>query len=46
MDQHKRFDIHALSEPEKLKLKNSKPTPTPDIAKTKECTSRGLKVLI
>ena len=44
MDQHKRFDIHALSEPEKLKLKNSKPTP--DIAKTKECTSRGLKVLI
>ena len=44
VDQLKRLDINALYEVEKLKLKNSRPTP--DISITQECTSRGLKFII
>ena len=44
VDQLKCLDINALYEVEKLKLKNSRPTP--DISITQECTSRGLKFIL
>ena len=44
LDQLNFLDIKTLSEVEKLKLKNSRPTP--DIVITNECTSKGLKFII
>ena len=42
--QLKDLQITSLSEVEKLKLKNSRPTP--DVSITQECNSRGLKFII
>ena len=42
--QLKELEINSLSEVQKVNLKNSRPTP--DVAISQECNSRGLKFII